>query len=53
MPRPNTSRPALLNAMPAYGCRGHDVEAFRAEVARYGAWTADLADFAATLREHA
>lgn len=33
--------------------RGHDVEAFRAEVARYGAWTADLADFAATMREQA
>lgn len=41
------------DGLPAYGCRGHDVEAFHAEVARYGAWTADLADFAATLREQA
>jgi Putative phage metallopeptidase len=30
---------------PVWAIRGHDVEAFNAEVARYGAWKGDIADF--------
>lgn len=33
------------DGLPVYGCQGHDIEEFRAVVARYGAWKGDIADF--------
>jgi len=35
------------DGLPVFKCVGHDVEAFRSEVVRYGQWTPDLADFVA------
>ncbi len=32
---------------PSYGLREHDIAAFNSEVARYGAWSPDLAEFLA------
>lgn len=36
------------DGLPVYGLQGHDIEAFNAEVARYGAWKQDIAAFVAT-----
>lgn len=33
---------------PVYALVGHDIEAFRSEVARYGAWTPDIKEFMRT-----
>lgn len=35
---------------PVWEIRGHDVEAFNSELARYGAWKGDIAQFLATAR---
>ncbi len=40
------------DGLPVWGIREHDVTAFRAEVARYGAWHPDIADFLAAAREN-
>ena len=38
------------DGLPVFKCVGHDIEAFRAEVARFGAWRPDIADFLNTVR---
>lgn len=39
------------DGLPVYGCQGHDIEEFRAVVARYGAWKGDIADFLQAARD--
>lgn len=38
-----------IHGNPSYGIKEHDVTAFNAEVARYGAWSPDLVKFAEVL----
>ena len=38
------------DGLPVFKCVAHDIEAFRAEVARFGAWRPDIADFLNTAR---
>ena len=42
-----------LDGNPVYGIKEHDVTAFHAEVARYGAWHGDLEKMAGVLRDRA
>jgi hypothetical protein len=37
---------------PVYALVSHDIEAFRSEVTRFGAWTPDIAEFIAAASEH-
>ena len=39
------------DGLPVFKCVGHDIEAFRAEVARFGAWRPDIAEFLETARK--
>lgn len=38
------------DGMPVYALVAHDIEAFRSEVERFGAWTSDIAEFIASAR---
>lgn len=38
----------MQTGAPVYGVHGHDIEAFRSEVERYGAWTPDIRAFVAS-----
>lgn len=40
------------SGLPVWAIREHDITAFNAEVARYGAWTQDIRDFLAAAREN-